>query len=99
MSKEPTRAEMNRRLRKLSRKEKLKLCQKMFTGPQEVRRNFVIFDTSNSSGFSPSKSVVLHLPSMLWHGFDFTFAEALEKLDDPHCNDQELIQIIYRIEH
>lgn len=85
-----------KRLRKQSRSQKLAWCRKLFQGPQEVRRDFVLFDTSNIENFQ-GNTVIIHLPTMLWRGFDFSFETGLKSLDDPRCDDKELIRCIYGV--
>jgi hypothetical protein len=91
------RAELNRFIRALPRKRKLKFCRKFCRGRQAVRRDFVVFDTADHPNFDGS-TVIMHLPSMIWRGFDFSFETALKSLDDPRCEDKELIEAIYGIE-
>jgi hypothetical protein len=84
------------RLRNLPRDQQLEWCKEVFPGPQTVRRDFVVFDTSNHQRFA-SQTVIMHLPSMLWRGFSFSFETALKSLDDPRCDDKELIEEIFRV--
>jgi hypothetical protein len=88
-----SRLEANRLMRKLSRSQKLEYCREMFPFRQEVRRDFVLFDTSNHPRF-PSGAMLMHLPSMLFTAMNFSFDTALEFLADP-SRDQELIRGIY----
>ena len=90
-----TRSELNRQLRRFSRIRKLGLCRSLFSGRQEVRRDFVLFDTAWYPGFH-SEAALLHLPSMLWRGLNLSFEQALKLLDDPD-HDKELIRGIYEV--
>jgi hypothetical protein len=96
-SRPPEISEAAKRLRKQSRSQKLAWCQKVFQGPQAVRRDFVLFDTSDAEGFK-SNTIIMHLPTMLWRGFDFSFETGLKSLDDPRCDDKELIRCIYGVD-
>ena len=91
-----SRKAVEQRLRKLPRARKLEWCRKVFPCSQAVRRDFVVFDTSNHPQFA-SPTIILHLPSMLWRGFSFSFEAALKRLDDPRCDDKGLIKAIFGI--
>jgi hypothetical protein len=90
-------AELNRIMRAWPRTRKIrfwhKLCQGSGLKRTAIRRDFAVADTSAHPNLK-SLTVIGHLPSMLWVGFDLPFTVVLEMLEDT-TQDTDLIRTIY----